>query len=117
MCIRDRSIGGKKYARGIGTHATSMIPLPVPSIQGGRVVSFEGACGCYYMEQEKMLFSGDTLFLTSIGRSDLPTGSESTLIRSIKERLLVLPEEVKVFPGHMGATTIGDEKKQNPYIV
>ena len=56
---------------------------------------------CYYMEQEKMLFSGDTLFLTSIGRSDLPTGSESTLIRSIKERLLVLPEEVKVFPGHM----------------
>ncbi|MEF2892926.1 MAG: NPCBM/NEW2 domain-containing protein, partial [Akkermansia sp.] len=41
----ELSIGGKKYARGIGTHATSMIPLPVPSIQGGRVVSFEGACG------------------------------------------------------------------------
>ena len=72
---------------------------------------------CYYMEQENMLFSGDTLFQASVGRSDLPTGSESTLIRSIKERLLVLPEEVKVFPGHMGATTIGDEKKQNPYIV
>lgn len=71
---------------------------------------------CYYMENEKVLFSGDTLFQASVGRSDLPTGSEGTLIRSIKERLLVLPEDVKVFPGHMGATTIGEEIQYNPYL-
>ncbi|MEG1291190.1 MAG: MBL fold metallo-hydrolase, partial [Lachnospiraceae bacterium] len=58
-----------------------------------------GGC-CYYFKEEKILFSGDTLFCQSVGRSDFPGGSSSTLIRSIREKLLNLPEEVVVYPGH-----------------
>ncbi|MCR5602706.1 MAG: MBL fold metallo-hydrolase [Lachnospiraceae bacterium] len=75
----------------------------------------KGSC-CYYFENEKILISGDTLFCGSIGRSDLPTGSESTLIRSIKEKLMCLPDDVKVYPGHGDETTIGYEKKSNPFL-
>lgn len=73
-----------------------------------------GSC-CYYMEEEKLLLSGDTLFEGSVGRTDFPTGSMSSLVRSIKEKLLPLPEDVTVYPGHGETTTIGDEKKYNPY--
>lgn len=74
-----------------------------------------GGC-CYYAESENILFSGDTLFRCSIGRSDLPTGDEAALIRSIKEKLLVLPEHTVVYPGHMAATTIQTEKTANPFL-
>ena len=67
------------------------------------------------MEEEKILYSGDTLFEGSVGRTDFPTGSMSSLVRSIKDKLLVLPEDVTVYPGHGEKTTIGDEKKYNPY--
>lgn len=73
-----------------------------------------GSC-CYYMKEEALLFSGDTLFFESIGRSDLPTGNGNTLIQSLREKVLTLPEEVKVFPGHGPATQIGYEKQNNPY--
>ena len=62
------------------------------------------------------IFSGDTLFCCSVGRSDFATSSTSALIRSIKEKLFLLSDETKVFPGHMGATTIGNEKVNNPYV-
>ncbi len=75
----------------------------------------EGGC-CYYFEEAKLLVSGDTLFQESVGRTDLPTGSMSTLVRSIKEKLLVLPEETEVYPGHGESTTIGHEKKYNPFL-
>ena len=71
---------------------------------------------CYYVESEGVLFSGDTLFHGSVGRSDFATSSTADLIRSIKEKLFLLPDETIVYPGHMGATTIGDEKLNNPYI-
>ena len=74
-----------------------------------------GGC-CYYQADEKVLFSGDTLFCGSIGRTDFPGGSLSELIRSVKEKLLILPEDVKVYPGHEELTTIGHEKRYNPYM-
>ena len=75
----------------------------------------KGSC-CYYFETAKMLISGDTLFQESVGRTDLPTGSMSTLVRSIKEKLMPLPEDVKVYPGHGEATSIGYEKEYNPFL-
>ncbi|EOS27710.1 hypothetical protein C806_00157 [Lachnospiraceae bacterium 3-1] len=75
----------------------------------------EGGC-CYYLEKEKILFSGDTLFCQSVGRTDFPGGSMSKIVRSIKEKLMALPDEVKVYPGHMGMTTIGSERVRNPYL-
>ena len=74
-----------------------------------------GGC-CYYLQEEKVLFSGDTLFRESIGRTDFPTGNSGQLMRSIREKLFTLPEETAVYPGHMERTTIGDEKKYNPYF-
>lgn len=74
-----------------------------------------GGC-CYYLEEEGVLFSGDTLFQESIGRADLPTGSASRLVRSVREKLLVLPPEVRVYPGHEEMTTIEMERKYNPFV-
>lgn len=71
---------------------------------------------CYYMEQEKLLFSGDTLFAGSIGRTDFPTGSSGVLIRSLKEKIRCLPDDVVVYPGHGEQTDIGYEKKTNPFL-
>ncbi len=71
---------------------------------------------CFYLEKEKLLFSGDTLFCESIGRTDLPTGDTDLLIRSVKTRLAVLPEDVFVLPGHGEPTSIGHEKQCNSYM-
>lgn len=62
------------------------------------------------------LFTGDTLFAGSIGRTDFPGGSHPQIIRSIKEKLLVFPEETAVYPGHGPQSTIGEEKKYNPFL-
>ena len=66
--------------------------------------------GCFYIEEEQVLFSGDTLFQASRGRPDFPGGSESDIIKSIKNKLLVLPGETEVYPGHMNITNIDSEK-------
>ncbi len=70
---------------------------------------------CFYIEAENALFVGDTLFAGSIGRTDLPGGDYDTLIRSIQTRLFVLPDDTKVYNGHMELTTIGEEKRYNPF--
>lgn len=71
---------------------------------------------CYYIESEGTLFSGDTLFNGSVGRTDFPTGNAKTLIESVKTKLMVLPDETKVYPGHGDATTIAAEKTGNPFL-
>lgn len=76
----------------------------------------KGSC-CFYFEKEGFLVSGDTLFEESVGRTDFPTGSMSEIVRSITEKLYVLPEETKVYPGHGESTTIAHEKQYNPYTV
>lgn len=75
----------------------------------------QGGC-CLYLEAEKVLISGDTLFADSIGRTDLPGGSHEQLIESIRTRLMVLPDDVTAYPGHGPETTIGHEKRHNPYL-
>ena len=72
---------------------------------------------CFYFPKACMLFSGDTLFQESVGRTDFPTGSSRELIRSVREKLLVPPEAVRVYPGHGLMTTIRDEQMFNPYAV
>lgn len=73
-----------------------------------------GSC-CYYVPEAGFLIAGDTLFEGSVGRTDFPTGSMSRLVHSIKEKLFLLPGETKVYPGHGEATSIEEEKKNNPY--
>ncbi len=71
---------------------------------------------CYYFPEEGVLASGDTLFCESVGRSDLPTGSSRQLVESVKRLLEILPEDTQVLPGHESATTIGHEKRYNPFV-
>lgn len=71
---------------------------------------------CFYCEKQQFLLGGDVLFRESIGRSDLPGGNYAALERSIRERLYTLPEGVIVYPGHGPETTIGHEKKHNPFV-
>lgn len=70
---------------------------------------------CYYFPSAGLVFSGDTLFQESVGRTDFPTGSMSALIRSIREKLFVLPEAVQVYSGHGPKTSIQNEKMFNPF--
>ncbi|GBD07651.1 Hydroxyacylglutathione hydrolase GloC [bacterium HR21] len=71
---------------------------------------------CFVDQRRRVVFSGDTLFAGSIGRTDLPGGDLGQLLRSIAEQLLVLPEDFRVYPGHGGPTTIGAERRDNPFL-
>lgn len=105
-------------------------PLPDCSLKGGEVLSLIGLSikviptpghtqgeVCFWIPELKWLFSGDVLFQGSIGRTDLPGGDYATLMRSIQTELLPLPDETAVFPGHGPKTTIGEEKRTNPFLV
>ncbi|TCJ17377.1 MBL fold metallo-hydrolase [Rubrobacter taiwanensis] len=69
-----------------------------------------------YCADEGLVFAGDALFAGSIGRTDLPGGDHQTLLASIREKLLALPDETRVYPGHGPSTTIGDERRSNPFL-
>lgn len=71
---------------------------------------------CYYFADQRVLFSGDTLFFESIGRTDLPTGNYNKLIESIHQKLMKLEDVVEVYPGHGRPTTIGYERGNNPFL-
>ncbi len=94
-----------------GTHTLTVLHTPGHTTGGI----------CLYIEYiqagtpQKAVFVGDTLFAGSIGRTDFPGGSYDTLINSIRTKLFALDDDVKVFPGHMDTTTIGVEKRTNPF--
>ena len=71
---------------------------------------------CFYCKEQNFLIGGDVLFNGSIGRTDLPGGDYNTLIKNIKDKIFVLPDDVVVYSGHGAVTTIGNEKKYNPFV-
>lgn len=120
-----------------GPRVCEMYGLPYPEvsppiakyIEEGDVISFgqttlesiftpghSPASLSFFCREEKILIAGDVLFREGIGRTDLPGGDYATLIKSIKEKLLPLGDDVKVFSGHGEMTTIGHEKKHNPFF-
>lgn len=131
MTHRDSMIfleNSREYGRSFGFDVDRPI-MPQRFLENGDEVNFGKqklkaihapghAAGslCYYHEPSGSLFAGDVLFQNSIGRTDLPTGDHDTLIKSILQNLLTLPEDVTVYPGHGPSTNIGYEKKTNPYL-
>ena len=71
---------------------------------------------CFYCAKQNFIISGDVLFNRSIGRTDLPGGNHQTLLKNIREKLFVLPDETVVYSGHGPTTTIGEEKTENPFL-
>jgi glyoxylase-like metal-dependent hydrolase (beta-lactamase superfamily II) len=71
---------------------------------------------CFFEKSERVLFGGDVLFAGGVGRWDLPGGDRDLLLGGIREKLLTLGDDVRVFPGHGPETTIGDERASNPYL-
>lgn len=112
----------------LGIPTPEVAPPDAPLIDGQKV-SIDGLEGvilhtpghtqgslCLYLPEHSLLIAGDTLFAGSIGRTDLPGGDGRQIIRSIHDRLLTLPDEIRVIPGHGPSTTIGDERENNPFI-
>jgi hydroxyacylglutathione hydrolase len=110
--------------------------VPTPSVQApddtlndGKLIAIPGIAGsilhtpghtegsvCLYLPDQTLLLAGDTLFAGSVGRTDLPGGNTRKLLASIHNRLLVLPDETIVIPGHGASTTIGSERLENPFL-
>ncbi|WP_367431969.1 MBL fold metallo-hydrolase [Snodgrassella alvi] len=90
----------------VGEH--TFIIFHIPGHTPGHVV--------FYSQANKLLIAGDVLFRESIGRTDFPGGNHSDLIRGIQEKLLSLPDDTRVLPGHGPMTTIGHEKQHNPFL-
>jgi hydroxyacylglutathione hydrolase len=111
---------------GIGTPE---VPPPDDTLDDNKLISITGLTGsilhtpghtegsvCLYLPTQSLLIAGDTLFAGSVGRTDLPGGNTRKLLASIHERLLTLPDEVTVIPGHGNRTTIGTERESNPFL-
>lgn len=109
--------------------ATPEVPVPDDTLDDGKIIAITGLSGsilhtpghtegsvCLYIPREALLLAGDTLFAGSIGRTDLPGGDTRKLLASIRERLLPLPSDTTVIPGHGSGTTIGTERESNPFL-
>lgn len=94
-------------AETISFGTTTLQVIPAPGHSPGHV--------CFYHAESKVLIGGDVLFRGSVGRTDLPGGSSPQLLKSIREKLFVLPDDTVVYPGHGPSTTIGFEKMSNPF--
>jgi hydroxyacylglutathione hydrolase len=112
----------------IGIPTPEVLP-PDDTLDDGKRISVNGLIGsilhtpghtqgsvCLYLPNQSLLLAGDTLFAGSVGRTDLPGGNTQQLITSIHERLLTLPDEVTVIPGHGPRTSIGIERDSNPFL-
>jgi hydroxyacylglutathione hydrolase len=99
---------GKLVTIGAGENALSGSILHTPGHTQGSV--------CLYLPTQSLLLAGDTLFAGSIGRTDLPGGNTRQLLNSIQNRLMTLPDEVRVIPGHGPTTTIGKERSENQFL-
>jgi hydroxyacylglutathione hydrolase len=108
---------------------TPTVPTPDDTLEDGKLIAVTGLNGsilhtpghtegsvCLYLPTQSLLLAGDTLFAGSVGRTDLPGGNTRKLLNSIRERLLTLPDEVTVIPGHGSRTTIGNERDSNPFL-
>ena len=113
----------------LGMEAPEVLP-PDEALQEGKVIEVAGLSGnildtpghtpgsvCLHLPAQNLLIAGDTLFAGSIGRTDLPGGDTRTLLRSIQQKLLALPDETVVIPGHGPSTTIGEERETNPFLL
>jgi hydroxyacylglutathione hydrolase len=109
---------------------TPEVPAPDDTLNDNKIISITGLTGtilhtpghtqgsvCFYLPQQTLLLAGDTLFAGSVGRTDLPGGNARQLITSIHDRLLPLPDDTAVIPGHGPSTTIGAERESNPFLV
>jgi hydroxyacylglutathione hydrolase len=108
---------------------TPAVYNPDDTLDDGKLIAITGLTGsilhtpghtegsiCLYLPDQTLLLAGDTLFAGSVGRTDLPGGNITKLLRSIHQRLLTLPDEVTVIPGHGPGTTIGSERASNPFL-
>jgi hydroxyacylglutathione hydrolase len=109
---------------------TPEVQPPDDTLDEGRLIAIAGLSGsilhtpghtqgsvCLHLADQNLLLAGDTLFAGSVGRTDLPGGDGPTLIRSIREKLLTLPDTTVVIPGHGPSTTIGEELESNPFLI
>jgi hydroxyacylglutathione hydrolase len=108
---------------------TPTVVNPDDTLDDGKIITITGLTGsilhtpghtegsvCLYLPDQTLLLAGDTLFAGSVGRTDLPGGNTQKLLTSIHNRLLTLPDEVRVIPGHGTSTTIGYERAENPFL-
>ncbi len=101
-----------------GVHIDEATTAPFAGVHY-KILFIPGHCPgsvCFHDEPAGIIYGGDVLFAGSIGRTDLPGGDHALLLRGIREKLLPLPDEIVVYPGHGPATTIGDEREFNPYL-
>jgi len=109
--------------------ATPEVYAPDDNLEDGDTVAIKGLSGsvlhtpghtegslCLYLPEQNLLLAGDTLFAGSIGRTDLPGGSTGKILASIRDRLLPLPDSTRVIAGHGENTTIGAERRTNPFL-
>ena len=124
----DLNLSGEDEVQADGYKYLTYVPEHLIKVSDGEIIKEAGfeiqviatpfhtkGSVCYYVESEKALFSGDTLFFTTIGRTDLPTGSSRTIESSLA-KLKALPDGIKVYPGHGACTNLDREKKYNSYL-
>jgi glyoxylase-like metal-dependent hydrolase (beta-lactamase superfamily II) len=105
-----------EQAAWIGVPTPEILPPDGPLEDGATTPGHTEGSICLHFAPENLLLAGDTLFAGSIGRTDLPGGNGKQILRSLHDRLLTLPDETEVIPGHGPATTIGEERESNPYL-